>query len=77
MEGERTGSDLLSRDLTSHYHRRACVSLPGSGLDRVGPQGCDHRTSERARGARAAHVRGSESQVHRNGRGSGFGRGEV
>ena len=39
------GSYLLSRDLSSDYHRRANVSLPGSGWDRVGPLGCDHQAS--------------------------------
>ena len=39
------GSDLLSRDLSSDYHRRANVSLPGSGWDRVGPLGCDHQAA--------------------------------
>ena len=39
------GSDLLSRDRLSDYHRRANVSLPGSGWDRVGPLGCDHQVS--------------------------------
>ena len=39
------GSDLLSRDLSSDYHRRADVSLPGSEWDRVGPSGYDHQAS--------------------------------
>ena len=39
------GSYLLSRDLSSDYHRRTNVSLPGSGWDRVGPLGCDHQAS--------------------------------
>ena len=39
------GSYLLSRDLSSDYHRRADVSLPGSEWDRVGPSGCDHQAS--------------------------------
>ena len=39
------GSYLLSRDLSSDYHRRSKVSLPGSGWDRVGPLGCDHQAS--------------------------------
>ena len=37
------GSYLLSRDLSSDYHRRADVSLPGSEWDRVGPSGYDHQ----------------------------------
>ena len=32
-----TGDDLLSQDLSSHYHRRTRVSLPGSEWDRVVP----------------------------------------
>ena len=40
------GGDLLSRDLSSDYHRRADVSLPGSEWDRVGPSGYDHRASD-------------------------------
>ena len=40
------GSYLLSRDLSSDYHRRADVSLPGSEWDRVGPSGYDHRASD-------------------------------
>ena len=39
------GSYLLSRDLSSDYHRRADVSLPGSEWDRVGPSGYDHQVS--------------------------------
>ena len=40
-----TGSYLLSRDLSSDYHRRADVSLPGSEWDRVGPSGYDHQVA--------------------------------
>ena len=40
------GGYLLSRDLSSDYHRRADVSLPGSEWDRVGPSGYDHRASD-------------------------------
>jgi hypothetical protein len=32
-----TGDGLLSQDLSSHYHRRKRVSLPGSEWDRVVP----------------------------------------
>ena len=39
------GSYLLSRDLSSDYHRRADVSLPGSEWVRVGPSGYDHQVS--------------------------------
>ena len=39
------GGYLLSRDLSSDYHRRADVSLPGSEWDRVGPSGYDHQVS--------------------------------
>ena len=39
------GSYLLSRDLSSDYHRRTDVSLPGSEWDRVGPSGYDHQVS--------------------------------
>ena len=39
------GGYLLSRDLSSNYHRRADVSLPGSEWDRVGPSGYDHQAS--------------------------------
>ena len=39
------GGYLLSRDLSSDYHRRADVSLPGSEWDRVGPSGYDHQAS--------------------------------
>lgn len=39
------GGDLLSRDLSSDYHRRTNVSLPGSGWDRVGPLGCDYQVA--------------------------------
>ena len=39
------GGDLLSRDLSSDYHRRSNVSLPGSEWDRVGPLGYDHQAS--------------------------------
>ena len=40
------GSYLLSRDLSSDYHRRADVSLPGSEWIRVGPSGYDHQASK-------------------------------
>ncbi len=40
------GSYLLSRDLSSDYHRRADVSLPGSEWGRVGPSGCDHQAAK-------------------------------
>ena len=40
------GGDLLSRDLSSDYHRRSNVSLPGSEWDRVGPLGYDHQVSD-------------------------------
>ena len=39
------GGYLLSRDLSSDYHRRADVSLPGSEWDRVGPSGYDHQAA--------------------------------
>ena len=39
------GGYLISRDLSSDYHRRADVSLPGSEWDRVGPSGYDHQAS--------------------------------
>ena len=42
------GSYLLSRDLSSDYHRRADVSLPGSEWDRVGPSGYDHQALARS-----------------------------
>ncbi len=35
--GHIPGDDLLSQDLSSHYHRRCGVSLPGSEWDRVVP----------------------------------------
>ena len=35
--GLRPGGDLLSQDLSSHYHWRCGVSLPGSEWDRVVP----------------------------------------
>ena len=40
------GSYLLSRDLSSDYHRRADVSLPGSEWGRVEPSGCDHQAAK-------------------------------
>lgn len=39
------GSYLLSRGLSPDYHRRADVSLPGSGWGWVEPSGCDHQAS--------------------------------
>ena len=39
------GGYLLSRDLSSDYHRRADVSRPGSEWVRVGPSGYDHQVS--------------------------------
>ena len=38
-----TGDDLLSQDLSSHYHRRCGVSLPGSEWDRVVPPRSGHQ----------------------------------
>ncbi len=38
-----TGGDLLSQDLSSHYHRRTRVSLPGSEWDRVVPPCYGHQ----------------------------------
>ena len=38
-----TGDDLLSQDLSSHYHRRKGVSLPGSEWDRVVPPCSGHQ----------------------------------
>jgi hypothetical protein len=40
-----TGDDLLSQDLSSHYHRRTRVSLPGSEWDRVVPLCYGHQRS--------------------------------
>ena len=39
------GGDLLLRDLSSDYHWRGSVSLPGSERDRVGPLRSGHRAS--------------------------------
>ena len=39
------GGDLLLRDLSSDYHWRGSVSLPGSERDRVGPRRSGHRAS--------------------------------
>ena len=36
------GGDLLLRDLSSDYHWRGSVSLPGSERDRVGPVSYTH-----------------------------------
>ena len=41
--GHRPGGDLLSQDLSSHYHRRCSVSLPGSEWDRVVPPRSGHQ----------------------------------
>lgn len=41
--GHCTGNDLLSQDLSSNYHRRCSVSLPGSGWDRVVPLRSGHQ----------------------------------
>ena len=41
------GGDLLSQDLSSNYHRRYSVSLPGSERDRVVPLCSGHRASDR------------------------------
>ncbi len=43
MPGHGPGDDLLSQDLSSHYHRRWGVSLPGSEWDRVVPPRCGHQ----------------------------------
>jgi hypothetical protein len=43
--GPVPGDDLLSQDLSSHYHRRCGVSLPGSEWDRVVPPRCGHQRS--------------------------------
>ena len=41
--GHIPGDDLLSRDLSSHYHWRCGVSLPGSEWDRVVPPRSGHQ----------------------------------
>ena len=41
--GHIPGDDLLSQDLSSHYHRRYSVSLPGSEWDRVVPPCSGHQ----------------------------------
>ena len=41
--GHIPGDDLLSQDLSSHYHRRCSVSLPGSEWDRVVPPRSGHQ----------------------------------
>ncbi len=43
--GHITGDDLLSRDLTSNYHRRNSVSRPGSEWDRVVPLCSGHQNA--------------------------------
>ena len=43
--GHIPGDDLLSQDLSSHYHRRCSVSLPGSEWDRVVPPRSGHQRS--------------------------------
>lgn len=43
--GQIPGDDLLSQDLSSHYHRRCGVSLPGSEWDRVVPPRSGHQRS--------------------------------
>ncbi len=43
--GKNPGGDLLLRDLSSDYHWRGSVSLPGSERDRVGPLRSGHRAS--------------------------------
>ena len=41
--GQIPGDDLLSQDLSSHYHWRCGVSLPGSERDRVVPPRSGHQ----------------------------------
>jgi hypothetical protein len=43
--GHIPGDDLLSQDLSSHYHWRCGVSLPGSEWDRVVPPRSGHQRS--------------------------------
>jgi hypothetical protein len=43
--GHIPGDDLLSQDLSSHYHWRCSVSLPGSEWDRVVPPRSGHQRS--------------------------------
>ena len=43
--GQIPGGDLLSQDLSSQYHRRCSVSLPGSEWDRVVPLRSGHQRS--------------------------------
>ena len=45
LMGKNPGGDLLLRDLSSDYHWRGSVSLPGSERDRVGPLRSGHRAS--------------------------------
>jgi hypothetical protein len=41
--GQIPGGDLLSQDLSSQYHWRCSVSLPGSEWDRVVPPRSGHQ----------------------------------
>ena len=41
--GQIPGDDLLTQDLSSHYHWRCGVSLPGSERDRVVPPRSGHQ----------------------------------
>ena len=43
--GHIPGNDLLSQDLSSQYHRRCGVSLPGSERDRVVPPRSGHQSA--------------------------------
>lgn len=45
LDCKNPGGDLLLRDLSSDYHWRGSVSLPGSERDRVGPLRSGHRAS--------------------------------
>ena len=45
LDGKNPGGDLLLRDLSSDYHWRGSVSLPGSERDRVVPLRSGHRAS--------------------------------
>ena len=67
-DGQIPGGDLLSQDLSSQYHRRCGVSLPGSEWDRVVPPRSGHQRATLSRLRLPRSLQGWVSNGRRPGR---------
>jgi hypothetical protein len=65
-DGQIPGGDLLSQDLSSQYHRRCSVSLPGSEWDRVVPPRSGHQKPRFARKFQVRRIKCQSRQAIRS-----------